>query len=228
MQTVILAAGRGTRMGNLTQNTPKPLLKDGGITLIEHKLRNLPETISEVVIVVGYLGDKIRSQLGEIYGGRRITYVEQQELKGTAHALFICQPVLKDRFLVLMGDDLYKKEDLEEVIKYPLAILAWELPEESGGARWAELVRGERGELLDILEKRPSRKGMLVNTGAYSLDGRIFEYPPQPARNGTAELGLPQTILFMAKSGGEEVQIVKARWWKNITEPADLESGNGM
>jgi NDP-sugar pyrophosphorylase family protein len=224
MQAVILAAGLGTRMQNLTKNVPKALLKTGDTMLIEYKLKNLPEEVDEAVIVIGYLGDKIRAALGKEYGGRPITYVEQKELKGTGHALFLCEPVLKGKFLVLMGDDLYKKEDLEEVVKYPLAILAWRLPDGGGGTRWGEIVRGERGELLDILEKRPAREGMFVNTGAYSLDGRIFDYPLQPAGNGADELGLPQTILFMAKSGGEEVRIVEASWWKNITEPADLES----
>ncbi len=222
MTAVILAAGLGTRMGDLTQNTPKALLKSGGTPLIEHKLRNLPEAVDEVVIVIGHLGDRIRAAVSGEYQGKRIIYVEQKELKGTGDALFLCEPVLKDRFLVLMGDDLYKKEDLEEVVKYPLSILVWELPEIGGGARWAEVVCGERGELVDILEKQPARKGMLVNAGAHSLDKRIFKYPLQLAGNGTDELGLPQTIMYMAKSG-EDVRIVKAGWWKNITEPADLE-----
>lgn len=210
-------------MGDLTRSTPKALLQSGGIALIEHKLRNLPEEVNEIIIVVGYLGEKIRLALGEEYEGRPITYVEQKELRGTGPALFLCEPVIKDRFLVLMGDDLYKKEDLEKVIKHPLAILVWELPEASGGARWAEVVCGEKEELVDILEKRRPRKGMLVNAGAHSLDRRIFKYPLQPAGNGTDELGLPQTIMFMARAGGEEVRIVKASWWKNITEPGDLE-----
>lgn len=223
MQAVILAAGLGTRMGDLTKNTPKPLLKNGGITLIEHKFQNLPPEVDEVVVVVGFLGEAIRKALGNERDGLPISYVEQKELRGTGHALFLCEPVLKDKFLVLMGDDLYKREDLKELVKSPLAILAWELTAEDGGARWAELVRGERDELLGILEKQPGRKGMLVNTGAYSLDRRIFDYPLQPAGNGTEELGLPQTVMFMAKSGGGEVRLVRASWWKNITEPADLE-----
>ena len=222
MQAVILAAGLGTRMKELTKDTPKSLLKSGGERLLDHKLKNLPAGVEEVVIVVGYLGDEIRSALGDSFSGIPIKYVVQNELKGTGHALSLCEPVIKDRFLVLMGDDLYKKEDLEKLVKFPLAISAYELVDASGGGRWAELVQGGKGELLNIAEKQIARPGMLVSTGAHSLDERFFKYPLQLAGNGTEELGLPQTIAYMAKAG-EDVRIVKASWWKNITEPEDLE-----
>lgn len=221
MQAVILAAGLGTRMKNLTRDTPKPLLRVGEMTLIEHKLNNLPPPIEEVIVVIGYLGEKIRAALGDEYSGRRIIYVEQRELTGTGPALFICRPLLKDKFLVLMGDDLYRDEDLAELVKYPLALLAWELKTDLGDARWAELILGKDGSLRDILEKRPAHPGMLVNAGAYCLDKRIFDYPLQPAGSGSSELGLPQTIAFMARAG-ERVAVVKASWWKNITAPSDL------
>ena len=221
MQAVILAAGLGTRMKELTKDVPKPLLRSGSETLLEQKLKNLPDAIGEVVIVVGYLGNRIREALGDSQFGRKITYVVQNELKGTGHALSLCEPVLTDRFLVLMGDDLYRKEDLTELLKHPLAVLAWNLPDDTNGRLWAELIRGEKGELLGILEKRPGRPGMLINTGAYALDRRFFDHPLEPAGNDTAEFGLPQTIVRMAKKG-EEIKIVPASWWKNVTEPGDL------
>lgn len=209
-------------MGDLTKDIPKPLLQNGDATLIEHKLKNLPPEVGEVVIVVGFLGDMIKAALGNEQDGLPISYVEQKELKGTGHAVSLCEPVLRERFLVLMGDDLYAKSDLEELSRHPLAVLAWESPGTEEGRKTGELISGPRGELLRIVEARPTKKGMLLNTGAYSLDRRFFNYPLQPAGlNG--ELGLPQTLAHMAESG-EEVRIVKARWWKNITEPGDLES----
>ena len=59
MKAVILAAGKGTRMGDLSLETPKPMLKVLGKTLLEHKLDSLPDVIDEVVITVGYLKDRI-------------------------------------------------------------------------------------------------------------------------------------------------------------------------
>ena len=54
MKAIILAAGRGTRMGNLTEEIPKPMLLYKGKNLIEYKIDILPEEINEVLIVVGY------------------------------------------------------------------------------------------------------------------------------------------------------------------------------
>ena len=64
MQVVILAAGRGTRMGDLTSDTPKPLLKVKDKTLLEYKLDVLPDSISEVIFVIGYKQEQIRAITG--------------------------------------------------------------------------------------------------------------------------------------------------------------------
>src|SRR3989344_511325 len=129
MQAVILAAGKGTRMGDLTKNTPKPLLKIGNKTILEQTLESLPEEIEEVILVIGYLGEQIKNLIGGSFAGKKVTYVEQKELKGTADAIFECKDLLRGRFLVLMGDDLYNKRDLENLIKSPLAILVSEVKE---------------------------------------------------------------------------------------------------
>ncbi len=77
MQAVILAAGRGTRMGALTEHTPKPMLLVNGRPVLEYIFDSLPEEIDEVIIVVGYLGSVIQKHFGGFYKGKKILYVEQ-------------------------------------------------------------------------------------------------------------------------------------------------------
>ncbi len=221
MQAVILAAGLGTRMRELTKGTPKPLLKIGDKTLLEYKLNNLPDSVDEVVMVIGYLGDQIKATFDGAYAGKKITYVEQKELKGTGHALELCRPVLKDRFLVLMGDDLYAKEDLEELVRHPLSILAAELERFSPGEHRAEIKTDASGNVLDIDEHAEARKGMLENAAAYVLDVSYFDYPLRPAGPDSKEFGLPQTMAQMVKDG-KNVKIVRASWWKKVSAPEDL------
>ena len=112
-------------MGNLTEEIPKPMLLYKGKNLIEYKIDILPEEINEVLIVVGYLGKSIREYFGEEFKGKKITYVQMDELTGTGSALWLCKDLLKDeeRFLVMMGDDIYSKEDISEMVKEDWAIL---------------------------------------------------------------------------------------------------------
>src|SRR3989344_5542702 len=100
MQCVILAAGRGKRMGSLTDGAPKALLEVSNKTLIEHKLDALPEQIDEVIIVVGYMGSAIQKYLGGFYNDKRIFYVEQEKSNATAGAFSGARSVLPAFFFV--------------------------------------------------------------------------------------------------------------------------------
>jgi len=71
MQCVILVAGRGTRMGKLTDSCPKPMLPIKGKPKLVYTLENLPEEIDEVILVIGYLGEQIRNFFGDEYNGLR-------------------------------------------------------------------------------------------------------------------------------------------------------------
>ena len=68
MQAVILAAGLGTRMGKLTKNTPKPMLKLDGKNLLEWKIERLPKEVDEVILVVGYKSEVIKKYFYHCYG----------------------------------------------------------------------------------------------------------------------------------------------------------------
>src|SRR3989338_4751173 len=115
MKAVILAAGRGVRLMPLTANTPKPLLKYKGKTLLEHIFEELPEGIDEVIAVVGYLGEKIKDYLGNEYKGKKIKYANGSE-KGNAYSLLAAKTFFraKERFLVLYSDDLISQEDIKK------------------------------------------------------------------------------------------------------------------
>lgn len=224
MQAVILAAGLGTRMGELTKDTPKPLLKIQDLTLLEHNLKALPPEIDEVVLVVGYLADQIKHMIGNEILGKKVTYVHQTELKGTGHALFQAKEILRDRFLVLMGDDLYEKDDLQDLVKYPLSMLVWQLDTDDISSERQALVKvNDKGELVDIVERQPAFKGMLVNAGAYVLNTDLFKYPLKSAGVPATEFGLPQTFLQMVRDGAK-FKITKANWWHKVAGPGDLTS----
>jgi UDP-N-acetylglucosamine diphosphorylase / glucose-1-phosphate thymidylyltransferase / UDP-N-acetylgalactosamine diphosphorylase / glucosamine-1-phosphate N-acetyltransferase / galactosamine-1-phosphate N-acetyltransferase len=218
MQAVILAAGKGTRMGGLTKDRPKPMLLYRGKNLIEHKLDALPSQVKEVIIVVGYLGSAIREHFGDSYKGLPIRYVEQKELLGTAHCVWQAKGHIKERFMVLNGDDLYGREDLEALAREERAILANRdaTPMQKKG----KLLLNADGSLRDIVEDfEGTLDSPLINTGACVMTPDIFSYEPAQIP-GKKEYGLPQTIVQML--GRREIRIVEATYWKQITSPEDL------
>jgi MurNAc alpha-1-phosphate uridylyltransferase len=118
MRAMILAAGRGERLRPLTDTTPKPLIKVGGRSLIEHHLENLAQTgFREVVINLAHLGDTIRDTLGNgSTWGLNIHY--SQEPPGaldTGGGIGQALPLLGESPFAIINGDVYSQ--------YPLARL---------------------------------------------------------------------------------------------------------
>jgi NDP-sugar pyrophosphorylase family protein len=226
MQAVILAAGRGTRMGQLTENTPKPLLEVAGETLLEQKFDTLPRDVDEVIVVVGYLGSAIHDRFGGIYKDKHILYIEQEKIDGTAGALWRAKQILHDRFLVLYADDIYAPSDMEvaaAATDWTLFALEMEL----GSA--AKVVSDKKGNISAILEREEHEGGKgYVNTGLYTFDTRLFDFPMVPKSIGSDEFGLPQTALAASKASGIPFVIAPATSWLQITVPEDLQKAEEM
>ncbi|MBI5644777.1 NTP transferase domain-containing protein [Candidatus Kaiserbacteria bacterium] len=220
MQAVILAAGRGTRMKELTDSTPKALLEVAGKPLIQHELDALPAVIDEVIIIVGYLGSKIQERFGGEYKGKRILYVEQDTLDGTAGALSRAKSILKDRFLVIMSDDLYARDDIERCI----AVDGWAvLVQHRNKIKSKGKVETKDGKIVRITEGHHGDIPGLLNTNCFVFDTRIFDVPMVPKAAGSNEFGLPQTAIAAAETLRIPFYAIETDRWFEITDPEDLE-----
>src|SRR4030042_3692131 len=216
MQAVIMAAGEGTRMRPLTYKTPKPMLLIKGKPLLEWTIRFLPDEVDEVIIIVNYLADQIQNYFGDEWKGRKIKYVTQKELNGTGGALHTCKDLVKGKFLVVMGDDLYYKKDLEDMIKEELAILAQEVNDPS---RFGVLKTDEKGRMIEIIEKPKMEGKAFVSTNAFTLNEKFFDY--DLVKVTEKEFGLPQTLAAMAKD--YPVKVMKTTRWMAVGNPEDFE-----
>ncbi|KKQ53488.1 MAG: Bifunctional protein GlmU [Parcubacteria group bacterium GW2011_GWD2_38_11] len=216
MQIVILAAGRGTRMNDLTDNVPKPMLEIKGKPILAYKLEALPAEIDEVIFVIGYLGNKIQQYFGDLYAGKKISYVVQEQLNGTGGAVLLVKDLMKDDFLVMMGDDLYMREDVEKIMKANLAIVGMEI---LNSKRFGVIILDENGNLKETVENLSAQGTVLVNTGLYKLNKKFFDY--SLVAIGKGEYGLPQTLALVAKD--YPVKVEKANYWFPIGNPEDLE-----
>src|SRR5207245_212345 len=107
MKAVILAAGRGTRMGELTNEQPKPMLKVQGKPILEHILEGLVSAgIREIFIVTGFRAEVIEDYFAEGQKwGARMAYGRQLVQDGTGKAPELAKPFVgTDEFLLTYGD----------------------------------------------------------------------------------------------------------------------------
>jgi len=231
MQAVILAAGLGKRLRPLTNWMPKPMLLVRGRPILAHTLEALPPEIDEVILVVNYLGEQIRAYFGDTWTSPSdpkrsisIKYVRHEELNGTAGALCAAQNALQasKRFLVLMGDDLYGRADISNLMMHERAVLA---RERQDPLRFGTFVTTPSGDLISIADAgtKDRRPPHLVNCGAYVLDEKYFSVPVARAPSG--EIGLPHTLAQLP-SKGFPVKVVRARGWRGIGMLEELQAAN--
>ncbi len=131
MQAIILAAGMGKRLGDLTKGNTKCMVEVNGVTLIERMLTQLSKlSLSRVVLVVGYEGQKLREFVGTEYAGLKIEYVENQiyDKTNNIYSLYLAKDKLQEDDTLLLESDLIFEDTLLPLIvnnPYPnLALVA--------------------------------------------------------------------------------------------------------
>lgn len=216
MKAVVFAAGLGTRLRPLTDNLPKPMLEVGGKPILRHTLEALPSSITEAIVVVGYMGDAIRARFAD--APLPIRFVEQTELLGTYDALKRAEPFLADEpFLVLNGDDLYAKADLERLVAAePFAMLTHRVLAPNPYSHLAS----EGGLLTGIVQKKDTEAlaAKEVYVGASLLDARFFSL--EPGMTPAGEVGLPHTLEKHLNK--IPVRILESTFWMPIGTPEEL------
>lgn len=128
MQAIILAAGMGRRLGELTNDNTKCMLKVNGVRLIHRILDSLLEVgISRVILVVGYKSDNVKSLIGDSYKGIEVVYVENSVYDKTnnIYSLFLAREHLTaDDTILLESDLIFENSVLTKLIDNPYPNLA--------------------------------------------------------------------------------------------------------
>lgn len=222
MQCVILAAGKGSRLRPLTETTPKPLIKVAGKPLLDHIVGALPSAVDELIIVTGYLEEQIQAYCGEEFHGRKVTYVHQDEQKGTAHALWLCKDYLKGRFLFMFADDLHGAKDIARATSYTRSMLTLNT---NSPEKFGIVVRHPDGTLAEMIEKPEHAPSNLASTGVMVLDENIFKYDPYAVET-KGEYYLTDVIQQYAKE--YPIAVVEQNLWIPVGYPEDIEKANAL
>lgn len=195
MKAVILAAGKGERLGDVTWHLPKPMIQFRGKPILEHNIalcRKFGAT--DIYINTHHLPDLIRRHFGDgSRWGVRIEYSYEPELLGTAGAIKYFERNLSgEPFFVLYGDnysdyDLGALRDLQAEYN-ALAVIAFHWREETSASGVAEF--DEKGRILKFIEKpKPGEsKSHWVNAGIYYFRPEILQHLPEGYSDFAADI----------------------------------------
>ncbi len=208
VQAVIMAAGKSTRTYPLTLTKPKPLLHIANKPILAHQLDQMPGLVDEAIVIVGYKHKMIREFFGDSYRGISLTYVEQREQLGTGHAAMQAQPYIRERFLLMNGDDLYAREDLEACLQYQYSLLSVEVED----PRQFGVLTVENGLVKDLIEKPEHPTSKLTSVGVYVFDRNIFPILDKIPRSPRGEYEVTDGVRELAHSAEMHYHVSSAYW----------------
>ena len=218
MKAVVLAAGEGTRLRPLTEDKPKGMVDVNGQPILTHCFEQLIELgAEELVVVVGYLKEKIISHYGDEFQGIPITYTHQREQSGLAHALLTTEEYIDDDFMLILGDNIFDA-NLQDVLnrqredRADAAFLVEEVPYREAG-RYGVCDTNDYGEIVEVIEKSDDPSTNLVMTGFYTFTPAIFHacHLVQPSDRGECELSEAVDLLLQS---GRTIDAIRMDGWR--------------
>jgi dTDP-glucose pyrophosphorylase len=227
-KTVLLAAGRGTRMRELTNELPKPMIEVRGKPVLQHTVEGLRAAgVRDFLIIVGYRADSVRNFFGD--GARyniQIQYATQVVQDGTGRVVDLARNFVEDLpFILSYGDILVDPENYRRVIDLSddvEAIITVKRGEDvtKGGA----VFLNEQMELVDLHEK--SKPGQATspwyNAGLYAFRSSIFDFTAKLKPSPRGEYELTDAVRALAQSGKKVKALELSGEWADVRDPEIL------
>ena len=223
-----MAAGEGRRCRPLTQTRSKVMLPVGNRPFMEHVISALAANgIRDLYIVVGYQKERVMDYFEDgLDFGVKITYLEQNELLGTAHALRKAESHMNEEFLVVNGDNLIDAMAVKELISAKGENVILAALRRHSGDYGVLMVEQER--VKAIIEKPGRPCSGILNTGAYKFSPAIFEDLRHTPISERGSYELTQTISQMIADGKEIVPQICKGIWSDAIFAWDLLNANNL
>lgn len=222
MKAIVLAAGRGSRLGGLTDSRSKVMLPVAGRPIIEWMLSELADAgVKEATIVHGYAGSRILTNLGSGKGvGLKLKFVEQTSPHGSLGAALdaLSAMSLDEDVLILNGDNIVSSSAIKRLIQSEsasLLVAEHENPQEYG-------VVTLNGDVIEEIQEKPALHeavGRVVSTGALRCPVLWREIFEKTVKTGLT--GIPDAIRNLLEED-VEIKAIRTDTWVDVDHPWDL------
>lgn len=167
MQVIIPLAGKGTRLRPHTHLVPKPMLKVGGRPVIDWVMDRLKDLqVSELIFITGHLKEQVEAYTKGRYG-YPCRYIEQKVQDGTAGAVNLARPYVKEPILIIFVDTVFEA-DLTLINRFKGDGIIW-AKEVEDYQRFGVVVTDKDGYMTKIVEKPSTPISKLANIGLYYI-----------------------------------------------------------
>lgn len=217
MKAIIPVAGIGSRLRPHTHTQPKSLIPVAGKPILAHIVDELiHQGITDLIFIIGYMGDKIEKYVTSAYPEVNSQFVIQTSGKGTAHALWLTKEMVQpdEEMLIVFGDTIFKA-NLTDVLASEYTTLGVKKVEDPREFGVAEL--DDDGFIVKLVEKPRIPKSNLALVGVYKIKhaGKLFDaiqYVLEHNIKTLDEYNLTDVLMHMIKSG-EPMNTFKVENW---------------
>jgi UDP-N-acetylglucosamine diphosphorylase / glucose-1-phosphate thymidylyltransferase / UDP-N-acetylgalactosamine diphosphorylase / glucosamine-1-phosphate N-acetyltransferase / galactosamine-1-phosphate N-acetyltransferase len=227
-KAVLLAAGRGTRMRELTADLPKPMIKVRNKPILLHIIEGLQAAeIKNFLIIVGYHCEAVRNYFGDgTCFGLRINYATQAVQDGTGRVVNLARDFVGNSAFVLgYGDILVDPTNYQRIADLPDDVEAY-ISVTSGEdiSKGGAVFVNEQMELVDLREKSKSGEptSPWYNAGVYTFRPSIFEFTARLEPSARGEYELTDAIRDLALSGKKVKALELSGEWADVRDPEIL------
>jgi len=231
VKAVVLAAGKGTRMKEITNSIPKPMVEVGGRPMLWQVLTALGRAgVTDAAVIVGYRADVIRDYFGDGHDvGIHVSYFTQETQDGTGRAADPARDFLCDGpFFFTFGDILTEPEAYRQMAEAferqdtDLLLAVRTVDDPYKGA--AVYVRDGRVERLVEKPARGTSTTNYINAGIFVTQPVLFDYTARLELSERGEYEIPDAIRMMIADGLAVRAFELADYWRDVGTPEDLEA----
>ena len=230
-KAVILAAGRGTRMRELTLAMPKPMVEVCGKPVLSYILEGLRDAgVRKILIVIGYRKEVVIDHFRDGSAlGVEIVYVEQITQDGTGKVVELakefCGP---DPFILSYGDILIDPSRYHLLIQPGDADMTLTVRRMDDASKGGAVYVNERFEVVDLREKQLPEETTTpwYNAGVYTFKSTIFPYVARLEKSPRGEYELTDAIRAMARDGKKVKAVEIKGFWADVRDPETLSALN--